>query len=91
VGVRIYGIHFRPNRGIDEYWRWRWRWQLLDQDDGIMLEGVNFHIYRPPKNLLKLTTNELPLPLPLEPVLLRIVRLEEEVECPCKMMAAKSW
>jgi hypothetical protein len=29
--------------------------------------------------------------LPLEPVLLLLVRLEEEVECPYEMMAAKSW
>lgn len=50
-------------------------WRLLDYDR-IARKAWAFHIYKPPKNLLKLTTNE----LPLEPVLLLLVRLGEEDE-----------
>jgi len=43
--------------------------------------------YRPPKNLLRLRTNE----FPFEPVLLLLVRLvEEAVECPREMIVARS-
>jgi hypothetical protein len=49
-------------------------------DDGIAARrGVFFHIYKPPKNLLKLTSSE--LPLEPEPVLILLVRFGEgEVE-----------
>lgn len=53
-------------------------------------EGVGFpvfHIYKPPKNLLKLTTSELPLEEPVAPVLL--VRLGEGEEA-ADMRAARS-
>ena len=53
---------------------------------GICPKAWVFHIYNPPKNLLKLTTNE----LPLEPVLLLLARLGEEEEEEVDMRVARS-
>jgi hypothetical protein len=60
---------------------------VIENDDGIAgRRGFFFHIYKPPKNLLKLTTSE----LPLEPVLVLLVRLGEEEEEEVDMRAARS-
>lgn len=56
---------------------------------GSVLQGRRFpYIYKPPKNLLKLTTRE--LPPKLEPVLFRLVRLWEGVEVVEDMRVARS-
>lgn len=92
-------IYIHPNRGGDESCGGGgggggMRWQLLDMDDGDCSKAWGFfpfHIYKPPKNLLKLTSSE--LPLDPEPVLILLVRLgevEEVVEEEEDMRAARS-
>jgi hypothetical protein len=65
------------NRGGDKfcggggsYWMTGLTRLLAEKGKGV---GFSSHIYKPPKNLLKLTTSE--LPLEEEPVLLLLVRL----------------
>jgi hypothetical protein len=100
VGVRGYmAIDIHPNRGGDESCGGGgggggMRWQLLDMDDGDCSKAWGFfpfHIYKPPKNLLKLTSSELPLdPEPVLPLLVRLGEVDEEVEEEVDMRAARS-